>query len=295
MLPATKAQPKELLTVVDKPVIQYNVEEAAASGLRQIILVTAAGKSALEDHFDVSVELERRLEQKGDTRALEAVRALAGLVQISSIRQKQPFGLGHAVLAAKSLVGDEPFAVFLPDDIMHSPGDPVMAQLLRVFRQRPGAVLATGRAPREDAGKYGMLAVKPLGPRLYQVTDLVEKPTPGQAPSDLAIMGRYVLIPEVFAALERTAPGVGGEVQLTDGIKLLMEHHPVYAYEYEGRRYDCGSKLGYLRATVELALAHPDLGRTFRQYLEELLAEGGAMQAPHSPGGAVMAVAANAS
>jgi UTP--glucose-1-phosphate uridylyltransferase len=270
MLPATKALPKEMLTVVDQPVIQYGVEEAVASGLTHVILVTAAGKGAIEDHFDSSPALERILEQKGDTSTLDAVRRVAGLAQVSSVRQQRPLGLGHAVLLARDLVGDEPFAVFLPDDIMTGEDGPVTAQLLRVFEEVQQPVLSVERVPREHAPRYGMLAVEPVGPRLYRVLDLVEKPAVEAAPSDLAIMGRYVLTPDLFGALEQTGAGAGGEIQLTDGLRALLRRRPIYAYEYAGRRHDCGTKLGYLRATVELALRRPDLGAAFRTALEEV-------------------------
>jgi UTP--glucose-1-phosphate uridylyltransferase len=270
MLPATKALPKEMLTVVDQPVIQYGVEEAVASGLTHVILVTAAGKGAIEDHFDTSPQLERFLEQKGDRLTLDAVRRVAGLARVSAVRQQRPLGLGHAVLQARDLVGDEPFAVFLPDDIMTGDDGPVTAQLLRVFAEVQGPVLSVERVPREHASRYGMLAVEPVRPRLYRVLDLVEKPAPETAPSDLAIMGRYVLTPDLFAALEQTGAGAGGEIQLTDGLRALARRRPIYAYEYAGRRHDCGTKLGYLRATVELALLRPDLGADFRKALEEV-------------------------
>ena len=276
MLPATKALPKMMVTVVDRPLIQYGVEEAVASGLDQIILVTAAGMSALEDHFDVAAELERLLEHKGDTATLAEVRRIASLAQVSAIRQKQPLGLGHAVLVARHLVGDEPFAVFLPDDIIWNPGDPCMAQLLRVYDRFRCSVIAVERVPRQHVTRYGVLAVREVEPGLFRVEDMVEKPPVEQAPSDLAIMGRYVLTPNVFDCLERTAPGAGGEIQLTDGIKLLLAEQPVYACEYRGRRYDCGNKLGYLRATVELALQRPDLADGVRALLDEVVGPAGA-------------------
>lgn len=271
MLPATKAQPKEMLTVVDRPLIQYTVEEAADSGLEQVILVTSAGKTALEDHFDVSTGLHELLERKGDSATAAELRRIETLVQVCAVRQQRPLGLGHAVLVARDLVGQEPFSVFLPDDIIDNPGDPCMAQLLRIYAQYGGPVLAVERVPREDTPKYGILSVRPVADRLYQVLDMVEKPRAADAPSDIAIMGRYVLTPDIFDALESTTPGAGGEIQLTDGIRRLMAHRPVYAYEYTGRRYDCGSKLGYLRASVELALARPDLAGGARRVLEEAL------------------------
>ena len=271
MLPATKALPKEMLPVVDRPVIQYGVEEAVASGLTHAILVTSARKGAIEDHFDSSPELERLLAAKGDAATLAIVEGIAGLAQVSSVRQRRPLGLGHAVLQARDLVGEEPFAVFLPDDIMEGEDGPVTAQLLRVFAREGAPVLSVCRVPREHAPRYGILAVAPVAPRLYRVLDLVEKPSVADAPSDLAIMGRYVLTPDVFAALEGTGAGAGGEIQLTDGLRALLARRPIFAYEYAGRRHVCGTKLGYLRATVELALRRDDLGADFRQILEEVV------------------------
>ena len=270
MLPATKATPKEMLNVVDRPLIQYGVEEAVSSGLRQVILITAANKSAMEDHFDAAPELERLLEQKRDEATLAEIRRIQHLAEVVSIRQKAALGLGHAVSLAKDVVGDEPFAVFLPDDIIYNPGDPCMAQLLRVYAERRHSVIAVEQVPHADVSKYGILRVKEISSRLYEIQDMVEKPRPEDAPSDLAIMGRYVLTPDVFTMLERTTPGAGGEIQLTDAIRLLLESGPVYAYRYEGRRYDCGSKLGYLRATLELALERPDLSAAVRDLLRSL-------------------------
>lgn len=271
MLPATKASPKEMLNVVDKPVIQYGVEEAVASGLDLIVFITAAGKTMMEDHFDYSPELERQLEAKGKNAERDEMRRVAELAQIAYIRQKEARGLGHAVSVARPIVGDAPFCVFLPDDIIDAGDDPVMAQLLRVYAQYERPVVAVERVPREDAPKYGILAVDDVSPRLFRIKDMVEKPSVEQAPSDLAIMGRYVLTPDIWQALEDTAPGAGGEIQLTDAIKLLLQSGDVFAYEYTGRRYDCGTKAGYLQATVELALKRPDLGPDFRAYLEQLV------------------------
>lgn len=278
MLPATKAQPKEMINVVDKPVIQYGVEEAVAAGLTQMILVTAARKGSIEDHFDASPELERLLELKGDTQTLDQLRRIAGMAQICSLRQQRPLGLGHAVLLTKAIVGDEPFGVFLPDDIFEGGDDPCMRQLLRVFERFRSPVIAVERVPHQDVSRYGVLAVKEVEPRLYQVLDMVEKPKVEAAPSDLAIMGRYVLTPEIFGTLEQTGTGAGGEIQLTDGLKALLQRRPIYAYEYTGRRFDCGTKLGYLRATVELALDRPDLGPDFRRILGEVLRAGGSSE-----------------
>jgi UTP--glucose-1-phosphate uridylyltransferase len=283
MLPATKALPKEMLNVVDKPVIQYGIEEAVDSGLDHIILITASKKTVMEDHFDVTHELDRLLEKKGDATMLQEMQRISHLAHISYVRQKQALGLGHAVLVTKQMVGREPFAVFLPDDIMYSPGDPVMAQLLRVHRQYGCSVVSVERAPRQDIPKYGILAVREIGPRLYQVTDMVEKPRIEDAPSDLAIMGRYVLTPEIYDMLEETPPGAGGEIQLTDGLRRLLQHQPVYAYEYTGRRYDCGSKLGFLRATVELALERPEFAETLPDVLRRALDAAGARATSPEP------------
>jgi UTP--glucose-1-phosphate uridylyltransferase len=273
MLPATKASPKEMLNVVDKPLIQYGVEEAVSSGLDTIVLVTAAGKTSMEDHFDYAPELERLLEAKGRIEDRDDMRRIADLASVAYVRQKEARGLGHAVLCAQPIVGHQPFAVFLPDDIIDAGDDPVMAQLLRVFAERKRPVVAVERVPRPDVTKYGILAVEDVAPRLYRIRDMVEKPSVADAPSELAIMGRYVLTPDIWDALESTPPGAGGEIQLTDGIKGLLAQGDVYAYEYVGRRYDCGSKLGYLRATVELALKRADLGAEFREYLTDLSSE----------------------
>jgi UTP--glucose-1-phosphate uridylyltransferase len=274
MLPATKVSPKEMLNVVDKPVIQYGVEEAVSSGLDHIVLITAAGKTMMEDHFDYAPELERLLEAKGKTAERDEMRRIAEMAQISYVRQKEARGLGHAVSMARPIVGDNPFCVFLPDDIIDAGDDPVMAQLLRVYAQYKRPVIAVERVPRADIPKYGILAVEDVSPRLFRIKDMVEKPKVEEAPSDLAIMGRYVLTPDVWQALDQTQPGAGGEIQLTDAIKLLLTRGDVYAYEYTGRRYDCGSKLGYLQATVELALARQDLGADFKQYLTRLIQGG---------------------
>jgi UTP--glucose-1-phosphate uridylyltransferase len=273
MLPATKASPKEMLNVVDKPVIQYGVEEAVDSGLDTVVLVTAARKTIMEDHFDYAPDLERALEAKGKLADRDEMRRVADLASVVYVRQKEARGLGHAVLCARPVVGDNPFAVFLPDDIIDAGDDPVMAQLLRVYAEKHRPVVAVERVPRQEVTKYGILAVEDVAPRLFRIKDMVEKPSVADAPSELAIMGRYVLTPDIWDALEGTSPGAGGEIQLTDGIKALLSRGGVYAYEYVGRRYDCGSKLGYLQATVELALKRDDLGPDFRAYLTELLSE----------------------
>jgi UTP--glucose-1-phosphate uridylyltransferase len=272
MLPASKAIPKEMLTVVDRPVIQYGVEEAAASGIDRVVLVTASGKEAIADHFDVSQELEALLEAKGNQPGLRAVQRAASLVAaVASVRQPRALGLGHAVLLAEPLVGRAPFAVFLPDDIMDGGDDPVMAQLIRVHARYGCSVIAVERVPDDETSRYGILEADPVSERLHRVHDMVEKPQPGTAPSTLAIMGRYVLTPTIFGALRVTKPGAGGEIQLTDGIRALIAHEPVLALEYVGRRYDCGSRIGFLRANIELALAHSEIGRDVRRMIEDLL------------------------
>ncbi len=268
-LPATKAQPKEMLPLVDTPAIQYVIEEAVASGIESIIIVTGRGKSSIEDHFDIAVELEQVLRKKGKTAELRQVRAIADLIKVSYVRQKEPLGLGHAILAARDLVGDEPFAVFLGDDIIHA-RVPVMKQMMQVFSRRRGSVLAVERVARERTRSYGIVAVEPGRGPVHRVKSLVEKPDPADAPSDLAIVGRYILTPEIFTHLERTRPGSGGEIQLTDGLLSLRRRQPMYAYRFTGKRYDTGDKLGFLKATVEFALRRGDLGPPFREYLAGL-------------------------
>ena len=270
-LPATKAQPKEMLPLVDKPIIQYGVEEAVASGVENIIIVTGRGKSAIEDHFDVSFELEHLLEQRGKTAELELVRHISDLIHVSYIRQKEALGLGHAVGVAKELVGPEPFAVILADDVIHAQV-PCLKQLLEVHSSNGCPVIAVMEVPPERISAYGVVDADPVEyngttGRLFQVKQLVEKPPADKAPSNLAIIGRYVLTPEIFGCLDEIEPGSGGELQITDAIGKLMESQPVYAYRFEGTRYDAGDKLGFLTATVEYALRNPDLGPAFRKYL----------------------------
>ncbi|OGL10656.1 MAG: UTP--glucose-1-phosphate uridylyltransferase [Candidatus Rokubacteria bacterium RIFCSPLOWO2_02_FULL_72_37] len=269
-LPATKAQPKEMLPLVDKPMIQYVVEEAVASGLSEIIIVTGRGKRAIEDHFDGSFELEYYLNDRGKMDELAQVKTIAELASVSYVRQKEPLGLGHAILCARPLVGEEPFAVFLGDDIIGNAPTPCMRQLLDVFERHGGPVLAVERVPRERLGQYGVVANRPLGGGVHEVLDLVEKPRPQDAPSDLAIIGRYVLTPDVFECLARTAADGRGEIQLTDALRSLRARRPMYAFEFVGRRYDTGDKIGFLKATVEFALARPDLADEFRAYLRSL-------------------------
>jgi UTP--glucose-1-phosphate uridylyltransferase len=270
-LPATKAIPKEMLPLVDRPAIQHVVEEAVRAGLQQIILVTAAAKRAVEDHFDREFELERWLEQKGSGQQAEEMRRLAEMAEIVCVRQKERLGIGHAVRIARSVVGDEPFALFFPDDIIESEV-PAIQQLIDVFHRHGGSVLAVQRLPREELPHYGIIEPKQLEERVYQVLRIVEKPLASEAPSDLATVGRYVLTPAIFAALERTPTGAGGEIQLTDGIGLLIGEEPVFACRYEGERFDVGRPLGFLKASLSMALARPDLGPELRSYLRDLLA-----------------------
>lgn len=265
-LPATKAIPKEMLPLVDRPVVQYAVEEAVASGIEHVILVTGQGKHAIEDHFDSNPELERALEEQGRHDLLHLVRTCSDLVQTAYVRQKEPLGLGHAVLTAKALVGDEPFAIFLPDDVILAER-PCMAQLLDAHAERGGSVLAVMEVPLEETGRYGVLDVEEAGDGLYRVRDMVEKPDPAHAPSNLVVIGRYVLTPEVFAEIEATAPGAKGEIQLTDAIRRLLRHHEVHALKFEGTRHDTGTQLGFARAVVEFTLRHPELGGPFRDML----------------------------
>jgi UTP--glucose-1-phosphate uridylyltransferase len=273
-LPATKAQPKEMLPLVDKPIIQYAVEEAVAAGIEQVIIVTSSQKRAIEDHFDLSYELEHLLEEKGDIEMLRQVRAISDLAQVAYIRQKEQLGLGHAVLMAKDLIGHEPFAVILPDDVVV--GDrPCIGQLIHAYSQTHSSVVAVMEVPHEETSRYGVIASEPsVDPldhgRLHRVTRLVEKPSPEEAPSNLAIVGRYILTPKIFDKLEQTQRGAGGEIQLTDAIADLMQEQAVYAYEFEGIRYDAGTTMGWLKASVELALQRPDLAAEFRAYLQQL-------------------------
>ncbi len=273
-LPATKAQPKEMLTVVDKPLIQYVVEECVTAGIDNIIIVTGRGKNAIEDHFDASPELEHFLASKGKKELAELVHNIGDMVHFSYTRQKEPIGLGHAVLVAKELVGDEPFAVLLGDVIIPGP-NPATKQLVEVYEQTGKGVIAVEEVPREKTGLYGIVDVEPAGSpasshRLMKVRDLVEKPNPADAPSTLAVTGRYLLPPEIFYCLERTRPGRGGEIQLTDALRLLAQESGLYAYTYEGKSYDAGDKLGFLKAAVEIGLENKEFGKEFREYLRAL-------------------------
>ena len=272
-LPATKAQPKEMLPLVDKPLIQYVVEEAVSAGIRNITIVTGRGKNAIEDHFDVSYELEKILEQRGKADLLALVRKISGMIHISYVRQKEALGLGHAILMTRELVGQEPFAVLLGDDIIDAPV-PCLRQMLDVYEQYGQSVLAIYEVPGPAISAYGVIAgsaVPGSEGRLYEVSDLVEKPPADQAPSNLAIIGRYLLTPEIFEELESTQPGRGGEIQLTDALRgLLARGQKIYGYRFEGRRHDAGDKLGFLIATVEFALKREELGGQFREYLKGL-------------------------
>jgi UTP--glucose-1-phosphate uridylyltransferase len=271
-LPATKAQPKEMLPLVDKPIIQYGVEEAVAAGCDQIIIVTGRGKSAIEDHFDVSYELEKMLEERGKTDLLKIVRQISDLIHIAYVRQKEALGLGHAVLTARELVGDEPFAVLLADDVIDAEV-PCLKQLMDVFDKTQCSVLATQVVEGPGISAYGVLEGKPVpgsNGKLYEVVSLVEKPRPEEAPSNLAVIGRYILTPSVFETLSDIKAGAGGELQLTDGLKQLLKKEKIYGYVFDGKRHDTGDKLGFLKATVEFALKRPDLGGPLRQYLKSL-------------------------
>jgi UTP--glucose-1-phosphate uridylyltransferase len=271
-LPATKAIPKEMLPLVDKPIIQYGVEEALAAGCDQIIVITGRGKSAIEDHFDVSYELENELEERGKQELLEHVRKISSMINIFYVRQKKALGLGHAVLMARELVGDEPFGVILPDDVIGAQV-PCLKQMIDIYNETGASVLATQEVEGNAISAYGVLDAKPVDKhngRLYEVQNMVEKPKPEEAPSNLAIIGRYILTPAIFEMLEATEPGKGGELQLTDGIKRLLKHEKVYGYTFEGTRHDTGDKLGMLKATVKFALERDDLGREFREYLKTL-------------------------
>src|SRR5262249_50209900 len=269
-LPATKAQPKEMLPLVDKPLIQYVIEEAVASNIRNITIVTGRGENAIEDHFDVSFELEQVLEARGKTVQLREVRQISNMISVSYVRQKEALGLGHAILAARDNVGGEPFAVMLGDDIIDSQV-PCLSQMMQLFEKLQASIIATCEVPRAEISHYGVIRGFPVdgfNGRVYRIQDVVEKPPVSEAPSNLAIIGRYILPPQVFPLLEKTRKGSGAEIQLTDGIRLLLEQQPVYAYMFEGTRYDAGDKLGFLKATVEFALRRSDLGSEFRQYLK---------------------------
>jgi UTP--glucose-1-phosphate uridylyltransferase len=274
--------PKEMLPVVDKPIIQYGVEEAIASGCDEIILVTGRGKSLMEDHFDISVELEHALAKRNKSALLKTAQQVARMAHVSTVRQKEPLGLGHAVLMAKKLVGDEPFGVILPDDLVDSPGNPCLKQLIDVFEEKQASVIATQIVAGKAISAYGVLDAKPVpgfNGRLYEITNMVEKPKFEDAPSNLAIIGRYVLTPRIFEMIETITPGAGGELQLTDALKKLLQHEKIYGFVFTGKRHDAGDKLGFLEATVEYALQREDLGPAFKEYLLALDIE----KASHGP------------
>jgi UTP--glucose-1-phosphate uridylyltransferase len=268
-LPATKAQPKEMLPLVDKPIIQYGVEEAVASGVENIIIVTGRGKNSIEDHFDVAVELETFLEARGKADLLAKIRKVSDLMNVAYVRQGEPLGLGHAVLVTRPLVGDEPFAVILADDVIDA-DPPALKQMIDVFNEVDGPVILVERVPADQVSNYGVIAYETVRPGVYKVTDLVEKPPKDQAPSDLAIIGRYILTPDIFAALDETREDRTGEIQLTNGLKRLLQTRPIYACEVTGTRHDTGNKLGFLKAVVYFALRRPDLAGPFREYLQGL-------------------------
>jgi UTP--glucose-1-phosphate uridylyltransferase len=270
-LPATKAQPKEMLPLVDKPIIQYGVEEALGAGCDQIIIVTGRGKSSMEDHFDISYELERTLEDRKKTDLLKLVRSISGMTNLSYVRQKEALGLGHAVFTARELVGNEPFAVLLPDDVIDAE-IPCLKQMIDVFNEKQCSIIATQIVEGEAISAYGVLDATPVpgNPRLFEIKNLVEKPKLKDAPSKLAIIGRYILTPTVFEILAETKPGVGGELQLTDALHGLLKKEKIYGYVFEGKRHDAGDKLGFLKATVEFGLKHKELGGALREYLKGL-------------------------
>ena len=269
-LPATKAIPKELLPLADKPVIQHTVEEAVASGIEQVIIVTSPVKGALEAHFSMCPELETALDQKGDADLLEKVKCTNHLADICYVMQQEPLGLGHAILVTRELVGDEPFAVFLPDDLFAAE-PPLIRQMAEVYRRFGGSVLALLRVVAEDTRRYGIVEPEQVAERTYRILDMVEKPAPEEAPSHLAIMGRYLLTPQIFDALEDTTPGKGGEIQLTDGLALLRQRQDVYGWEFEGTYYDAGKPLGLLKTSIEWALRDPDTGPDLREYLKNIV------------------------
>jgi len=271
-LPVTKAQPKEMLPLVDKPIIQYGVEEAVASGVDNIILVTGRGKNAIEDHFDVNIELETFLEARGKTELLAEIRKISNLINFSYVRQGEPLGLGHAVLVTESLIGDEPFAVVLADDVIDA-NPPALRQMIDVYEDLGGPVIAVERVPEQAVSAYGVLRSEPVRPGVHRILDLVEKPPVDQAPSNLAIIGRYVLTPDIFPELHATRSDRTGEIQLTNGLRRLLEKRPLYALEVDGVRHDTGNKLGFLKAVVYFALRRPDLADAFRAYLKT--ADGG--------------------
>ncbi len=271
-LPATKSSPKEMLPLIDKPLVQYVVEEAVASGIEQILFVTGRGKRAIEDHFDISIELEWHLEEKGKQQTLKAIREIADMLDIFYVRQKKALGLGHAILCARDFVGNEPFAVLLGDDIIDSER-PCLRQLLDVYDERGGSVLALEKVPMENISAYGCVKANQLSEQVFKVEDMVEKPKREEAPSDMAIIGRYVLTPRIFGILEQQEPGRGGEIQLTDAILKLSKEESVFGCLFNGLRHDCGDKLGFLKATVDMALKRDEFRVEFERYLHQRLAQ----------------------
>lgn len=270
-LPATKAQPKEMLPIVDKPTLQFIIEEAIDSGIEEILIITGRNKSSIENHFDKSVELELELEKSGKYDLLEEVKKISDMVNIHYIRQKEPKGLGHAIHCAKSFIGNEPFAVLLGDDIVHNSKKPCLRQLIEAYEKFRGSILGVQKVPDKDVCKYGIVDGIEIDTGIYSVKDLVEKPPVGKAPSNVAILGRYIIDSAIFDILEHTKPGKGGEIQLTDGLKLLAQKESMYAYIFEGRRYDVGDKQGFLEATVEYALRREDLKNEFMEYLKRIV------------------------
>jgi UTP--glucose-1-phosphate uridylyltransferase len=270
LLPATKAQPKEMLPVVDKPAIQYVVEEAVSSGIKDILIITGRGKRAIEDHFDKSIELEYILKKTGKSQGLEEITRISDMANIFYIRQKEQLGLGHAVLCAKEHINYEPFAVLLGDDLIIN-DKPCIKQLLSIFERFKSSVIAVERVPKDRVHKYGIIKGNQIETNLYEIQDIIEKPKEEEAPSNIATIGRYILSPAIFDCLEKTGPGVGGEIQLTDAIKLLLSSEKVYAYEFSGRRFDIGSKEDWIRATIELALERPDLKDNLMEFLKEAI------------------------
>ena len=268
-LPATKAQPKEMITLVDRPLIQYAVEEATAAGAQNVVLVSGPGKSSMEEHFRPSPGLESRLQEKGRDEDVRTLRRFARLASVSTVLQQEPLGVGHAVLMAREAVGASPFAVMFPDDLIVAQVS-ALEQLRRVHDRTGGNVIAVQQIPPEQVGRYGIVDGQPAGEGIFEVKEMVEKPSFDEAPSDLAIVGRYILVPEIFDVLANTRPGAGSEIQLTDAIHATLGKFPCHAVAFEGKRFDCGSKLGYLQATVELARRHPELGPAFCAYIEEL-------------------------
>lgn len=269
-LPATKAMPKEMLPIVDKPTIQYIIEEAIESGIEEILIITGRSKRAIEDHFDKSIELELELKQKGKDGLLKMVEDISEMVNINYVRQKEPKGLGHAILCAKTFVGNEPFAVLLGDDIVYNDKIPALKQLINVYDAHQGSVLGVQTVDHKDVSKYGIVSGSNIGDRLYQVDDLVEKPSSDTAPSNVAILGRYIITPEIFDILQHTEKGSGGEIQLTDALKILAGDQTMYAYDFKGERYDVGNKLGFLKATVEYALRMDGIKEEFAAYLADI-------------------------